>query len=196
MSSSRKRSSFLSVNVGTALTQQKLNNFGKQQNTVSSSWCLCKKPTVGTILLILFSQIFLWYLVHITDLDICKICLEKQGDLFHDLCLIRSKLLDAAFDSAIQLQLWEVAEQYGVPLLKAYTLWYGEAHPLTGILLLKLFKILLLTSNCNDSIALKYYEQASAIIELTHGKSSSFYNQEVKPLLQQLRWSVCNVETK
>lgn len=120
-------------------------------------------------------------------MDVCKICLSKQGDLFHDLCLIRSKILDAAFDSAIQLNLWEAAAQYGILLIRAYKLWYGNEHPLTAILLLKLFKILLLTSQSNDSVALNYYKEAVAIIELTHGKSSSFFRQEVKPLIQQLR---------
>ncbi len=121
-------------------------------------------------------------------MDVCKICLSKQGDLFHDLCLIRSKILDAAFDSAIQLQLWETALQYGVLLIEAYKLWYGNEHPLTAILLLKLFKILLLTSKTNDSVALKYYEEAVKIIELTHGKSSSFYKNDVKPLIYQMWW--------
>lgn len=121
------------------------------------------------------------------DLDVCKICLSKQGDLLHDLCLIRSKILYAAFDSAIQLQLWEAAAQYGILLIKAYKLWYGNEHPLTAILLLKLFKIFLLTSSSNDLVALNYYNEAVAIIELTHGKSSSFFRQEVKPLIQQLR---------
>jgi hypothetical protein len=94
--------------------------------------------------------------------------------------------MDAAFDSAIQLQLWEAAIQYGIPLIQAYKLWYGEEHPLTAILLLKLFKIKLLTST-NDSVAQKYYEEAAKIIEITHGKGSSFYQQEVKPLIRQLR---------
>lgn len=113
-------------------------------------------------------------------------CLGKQNDLFHDLCLVRSKTLDAAFDSCIQLQLWDEAVTYGVPLIAAYKLWYGEKHPLTAILLLKLFKILLLTTT-DQILALNYYSEAVSIIELTHGKSSSFYCKEVKPLLQQLR---------
>ena len=114
-------------------------------------------------------------------------CIAKQDNLFHDLCLIRSKIMDAAFDSAIQLQLWEAAIQYGIPLIQAYKLWYGEEHPLTAILLLKLFKITLLTSSTNDSVALKYYEEAAKIIELTHGRNSSFYRQDVKHMIRQLR---------
>jgi len=125
-------------------------------------------------------------LCYSTDLDVCKLCIAKQDNLFHDLCLIRSKIMDAAFDSAIQLQLWEAAIQYGIPLIQAYKLWYGEEHPLTAILLLKLFKITLLTSSTNDSVALKYYEEAAKIIELTHGRNSSFYRQDVKPLIRQL----------
>ena len=124
--------------------------------------------------------------VFVSDWDVCKVCLDKQGNLFHDLSLVRSKVLDAAFDSSIQLELWDAAVEYGVPLIGAYKLWYGERHPMTAILLLKLFKILLLTSTDNDSLALNYYCEAVAILELTHGKSCTFYCKEVKPLLQQL----------
>lgn len=113
-------------------------------------------------------------------------CLEKQGNLFHDLCLVRCKMLDAAFDAAIQLGSWESATEFGVPLVSAYKLWYGPQHPLTAILLLKLFKILMLSSP-PDPLAFAYYEEAVSIIELTHGKSSSFYCREVKPLIQQFR---------
>ena len=120
-------------------------------------------------------------------MDICKICLKKQGDLFHDFCLIRSKVLDAAFDSAIQLQFWDAAKDYGMSLIQPFKMWYGSEHPLTAILLLKIFKILLLTSKTDDKLALKYYGEAVNIIEVTHGKVSSFYTQEVKPLLYQIR---------
>lgn len=129
------------------------------------------------------------YFIYFADLDVCKLCLAKQGDLFHDLCLIRSKVLDAAFDSAIQLQLWDTAIQYGAPLVPAYKLWYGNEHPLTAILLLKLFKIMLLTSPNDDSTALKYYDEAAKIIELTHGKTSLFYRQDVKPLICDVKRS-------
>lgn len=126
-------------------------------------------------------------LMHDTNYwDVCKMCLDKQGNLFHDLSLVRSKILDAAFDSSIQLELWDAAVEYGVPLIVAYKLWYGERHPMTAILLLKLFKILLLTSTDNDSLALNYYSEAVAILEMTHGKSCSFYCKEVKPLLHLL----------
>lgn len=121
------------------------------------------------------------------DLDVCKICLTKQSDLLHDLCLVRCKILDAAFDSAIQLELWDTAITHGVPLIPAYKLWYGSQHPLTAILLLKLFKILLLISSSPDSTAIDYYNEAISIIAVTHGKSSSFYCREVKPLINQLR---------
>lgn len=123
----------------------------------------------------------------LTDLDVCKLCLTKQEDLFHDLCLIRSKVLDAAFDSAVQLQLWESAIQYGLPLIHAYKLWYGNEHPLTAILLLKIFKIMLLVSPNDDSAALKYYQEAAKIIELTHGKGSMFYQQDVKSLIRDVK---------
>ncbi|XP_057370124.1 histone-lysine N-methyltransferase SMYD3-like [Daphnia carinata] len=120
-------------------------------------------------------------------LDVCKLCLTKQEDSFHDLCLIRSKVLDAAFDSAVQLQLWESAIQYGFPLVHAYKHWYGNEHPLTAILLLKIFKILLLVSPNDDSVALKYYQEAAKIIELTHGKASMFYQQDVKSLIRDVK---------
>lgn len=92
-------------------------------------------------------------------------------------------MLDAAFDSAIQLELWNTAYEYGLPLLPGYKLWYGEKHPLTAILLLKLFKILQLVEGVNRETALEYFREAISILEMTHGKSSTFVNQEVKPLL-------------
>ena len=115
--------------------------------------------------------------------------MTKQSDLLHDFCLARCKMLDAAFDSAILLELWDSALEFGVPLIPAYKLWYGSQHPLTAILLLKLFKILMLTSTSRnaDPAALAYYNEALSIIELTHGKSSSFYCHEVKPLIQQIK---------
>ncbi|XP_046437813.1 histone-lysine N-methyltransferase SMYD3-like [Daphnia pulex] len=133
-----------------------------------------------------FSEQQLLLMQETNYLDVCKLCIAKQENLFHDVCLVRSKIMDAAFDSAIQLQLWEAAIQYGIPLIQAYKLWYGEEHPLTAILLLKLFKITLLISTTNDSVAQKYYEEAAKILEITHGRDSSFYRQEVKPLIRQL----------
>lgn len=150
-------------------------NAGNQLQANYSLLCLCFK--LYQLILKFFKS---------TDLDVCKICLLKQGNLFHDLCLVRSKILDSAFDSAIQLQLWETALQCGVPLIEPYKLWYGSEHPLTAILLLKLFKILLLTSQTSDSLALKYYEEAVKILELTHGKDSLFYRKEVKSLIHQM----------
>lgn len=92
-------------------------------------------------------------------------------------------MLDAAFDSAIQLELWSTAYEYGIPLLPAYKLWYGKDHPLTAILLVKLFKISKLVECSDRETALAYYYEAVSILEATHGKTSSFVNQEVKPLL-------------
>ena len=72
-----------------------------------------------------------------SDLDTSKICLRRQGALVHDLCLARCKLLDAAFEAAIELQCWPDAAAYGRHLLAPYRLWYGQRHPLTAMLLLK-----------------------------------------------------------
>jgi hypothetical protein len=55
-----------------------------------------------------------------TDLDVCRIVLKKQSDLFHPLNLLRAKTLDAAFESAIELGQWEDAVVYGKILLPAF----------------------------------------------------------------------------
>ena len=55
-----------------------------------------------------------------TDLDVCRIVLKKQSDLFHPLNLLRAKTFDAAFESAIELGQWEDAVVYGKILLPAF----------------------------------------------------------------------------
>lgn len=47
-------------------------------------------------------------------LDVAQSGLERQGNIFHPMNLLRVKLLDAATEAAISLNNWDVALEYGV----------------------------------------------------------------------------------
>ena len=108
--------------------------------------------------------------------------------MFHDVCLVRSKMLDAAFEASIQMELWDNAAEYGVKLIEGYRLWYGNQHPLLAILLLKITKILMLVRKNKDASMVEYVKEALSILEMTHGRSNPFFSDEALPLLQQLKY--------
>ncbi|XP_059481102.1 histone-lysine N-methyltransferase SMYD3 [Neocloeon triangulifer] len=131
-----------------------------------------------------FTQEQLENMKDVAYLDVCRVVLRKQGDLFHPLNLLRAKTLDSAFESAIELQQWEDAADCGRSLLPAYHHYYGPTHPLVGILYLKLAKIQNLTGS---SEAFENAKKAESIITITHGRNSSLYREQLLPLMHQLR---------
>lgn len=54
------------------------------------------------------------------DLDMAKICLSKQQNILHTQNLLRTKALDVAFDSAITLEKFEEAAEFGKMLLPGF----------------------------------------------------------------------------
>jgi hypothetical protein len=63
--------------------------------------------------------------------------------------------------------------------------YYGPNHPLVGILYLKLAKIMNLEGNRDE--VLEYLMEAEKILNVTHGRSSSLFKQQLGPLLQQAK---------
>ncbi|XP_054272967.1 histone-lysine N-methyltransferase SMYD3 [Macrosteles quadrilineatus] len=116
-------------------------------------------------------------------LDVAKTCLEKQGEMFHPLNLQRVKVLDAAFESSISVNQWSDAREFGKLLLPGYRRYYGELHPLTGILQLKLGKICVFLNHCDE--ARQFLRAAESVLSVTHGREHSLYTEHLLPLLMQ-----------
>lgn len=117
-------------------------------------------------------------------LDACKLCLVKEEGILHPNNLIHIKTVDLAFDAAIQLKYWEEAEKLGKELIAGYRLYYGEWHPLTGLLLLKIGKILLYTEK-EDTIQM--LEDAEKILRGSYGTRHFTYRRLLEPLLYEAR---------
>lgn len=64
-----------------------------------------------------------------------------------------------------------------------YSKYYGFTHPLTGLLHLKLAKILLYQENTVEAV--KHLKKSNEILLVTHGRTSSLYKEELLPLLFQ-----------
>lgn len=62
-------------------------------------------------------------------------------------------------------------------------MYYGEIHPLTGLLYLTTGKIQLHLDKSKE--ALKVLEKASKVLMITHGDKHSLVREELKPLLYQ-----------
>lgn len=66
--------------------------------------------------------------------------------------------------------------------------YYGDYHPLTGLLHLKLGKILVLQDRTDS--ALDHLKKAYEILSVTHGRHSSLFKEELRPLLEQFALSL------
>ncbi|XP_003708212.3 SET and MYND domain containing, class 3 isoform X2 [Megachile rotundata] len=116
-------------------------------------------------------------------LDVSKMCLKKQEGVLHSLNIQHVQTLQTAFDSSISLQHWEEAEFYAKKLIKGYLVYYGEVHPLTGILLLMTGKIQLYLEKPKQ--ALEALRKANSILAITHGEQHTLVRESLKPLLYQ-----------
>ncbi|EFN77865.1 SET and MYND domain-containing protein 3 [Harpegnathos saltator] len=117
------------------------------------------------------------------DLDVSKICLEKQKDILHSFNIQHIRTLDTAFLAAVNLEYWEDAELYSKQLLPGYLLYYGEVHPLIGLLYLTMGKIQLHLRKLKQ--ALEILKKASAVLTITHGDKHPIMREELRPLLYQ-----------
>uniref|UniRef100_A0A1B6JWE4 MYND-type domain-containing protein n=2 Tax=Homalodisca liturata TaxID=320908 RepID=A0A1B6JWE4_9HEMI len=130
-----------------------------------------------------FVRLQLQNMKNIAYLDVCKVCLEKQEKLFHPMNLQRVKVLDSAFESSVSLGQWQEARRFGYQLLPGYRCYYGEMHPLTGILQLKLAKICLFLEMVEEARPL--LRGAQDILGVTHGRDHTLYVDHLLPLIAQ-----------
>ncbi|XP_067215215.1 histone-lysine N-methyltransferase SMYD3 isoform X2 [Linepithema humile] len=116
-------------------------------------------------------------------LDISKMCLEKQKNILHRFNVQHVRTLEAAHIAAMNLECWEDAEFYGKELMPGYLLYYGEIHPLTGLLYLTIGKIQLHLRKSEE--AFKALINANSVLMITHGEMHSLVKEELRPLLYQ-----------
>lgn len=117
-------------------------------------------------------------------LDVCEVCLKKQKGVFYKYNVKHIKTLDLAFDSSIEFGKFDDAVAYGLQLVKSFHEYYGTYHPLTGLLHLKLAKLLLYQNRSGE--AMGYLKRAKDILSVTHGVSSSLFKEHLVPLFQDI----------
>ncbi|XP_011875678.1 PREDICTED: histone-lysine N-methyltransferase SMYD3 [Vollenhovia emeryi] len=116
-------------------------------------------------------------------LDVSKICLKKQKGVMHKFNIQHVRTLEMAHIAAMNLECWEDAEFYGNELVPGYLMYYGEIHPLTGLLYLTTGKIQLHLGKPKEG--LRALNKASAVLTITHGNKHSLVQEELRPLLYQ-----------
>ncbi|XP_018051655.1 PREDICTED: histone-lysine N-methyltransferase SMYD3 isoform X1 [Atta colombica] len=116
-------------------------------------------------------------------LDVSKICLKKQKGIMHKFNIQHVRTLEMAHIAAMNLKCWEDAEFYGKELVPGYLLYYGEIHPLTGLLYLTIGKIQLHLEKPKE--ALQALTKANTVLTITHGDKHSIMEEELRPLLYQ-----------
>ncbi|XP_076289128.1 SET and MYND domain containing, class 3 isoform X2 [Lasioglossum baleicum] len=124
-----------------------------------------------------------YHLQKTSDLDVSKVCLKKQEGVLHPLNTQHVQTLQSAFDSSISLQHWDEAESYAKSLINGYLTYYGEIHPLTGILYLMMGKIQLYLEKPIQ--ALEALKRAKFVLTITHGEKHTLVREKLKPLLHQ-----------
>lgn len=112
-------------------------------------------------------------------LDLLEPLIKMQRKVFHPLNIWHIRTLEAAFDSTSQMGLLDQALEYGKPLIKGYEHYYGEVHPQTAIIYMKIGKILL--DKGDNSEAYYALKNAGEILEVTHGVEHSVYKNLLEP---------------
>ncbi|XP_011506257.1 PREDICTED: histone-lysine N-methyltransferase SMYD3 [Ceratosolen solmsi marchali] len=120
---------------------------------------------------------------NVVDLEINKTCLKEQTDIFHPLNILHIRTMESTLDVAIESGHWQEASLFGIKLLPGYLYYYGEFHPLTGLLYFKIGKIQLYLGQ--EEAALKMLMEAYKILKVTHGDEHSLINEQLKPLICQ-----------
>lgn len=115
----------------------------------------------------------------------CSLCLDRlQECRVHPLNLLSVKMLDLTFETALSAQMWQQALEMGQKLLPGYRLYYGEFHPLFGLLLLKLAKMALYL--LQHKMAAGWLREASRVLRVSHGSDHRLITVELRSLCQQL----------
>ncbi|XP_014092807.2 histone-lysine N-methyltransferase SMYD3 [Bactrocera oleae] len=119
----------------------------------------------------------------IAYLDVCKLCLAKQKGFLHPLNVWHLKTLDAAFEAAIDVAKWAEALEFGMELVPGFRKYYGDWHPLLGMLHLKIGKIQLYKSQL--TAAINNLKEAQKILQVTHGLDHSLIRDQLQHMLAQ-----------
>ncbi|CAH1986255.1 unnamed protein product [Acanthoscelides obtectus] len=116
-------------------------------------------------------------------LDVCKVCLKNHEGLLYKYNIRHVKILDLAFDSCIDFGKFDDATQYGLKLVNSFHKYYGKKHPLTGLLHLKLGKLLMYQDRVKEAV--KHLQEAKSILQVTHGITSSLFREQFIPLYKE-----------
>ncbi|KAG5325942.1 SMYD3 methyltransferase, partial [Acromyrmex heyeri] len=139
-------------------------------------WCDCER-------FVDFTAHHLEKMKTMAYLDVSKICLKKQKGIMHKFNIQHVRTLEMAHIAAMNLKCWEDAEFYGKELVPGYLLYYGEIHPLTGLLYLTVGKIQLHLEKPKE--AFQALTKANTVLTITHGDKHSIVEEELRPLLYQ-----------
>ncbi|KAJ3664643.1 hypothetical protein Zmor_000196 [Zophobas morio] len=169
------------------------NSIDAQNASPGDSCSKCGTPISETFLsnfneVLEFTDMHLQNMKQMAYLDVCEICLQKQRGVLHKYNIKHVKTLDLAFQSSIDFQKWDFARTLALELVDAYYKYYGGVHPVTGLLHLKLGKILLFEES--DELALEHLTTAYKILKITHGVGSSLFKEELGPLLKQAQMAL------
>lgn len=93
-----------------------------------------------------------------------------------------ARIHDFSMDACIQLQKFEEAFTHGAMALKAYRTYLQEVHPLTGLQMMKLGKILLYTRKNGEAI--RMLVEALKVLQITHSHKGEVM-QELRLLIEQ-----------
>ncbi|XP_045460738.1 histone-lysine N-methyltransferase SMYD3 [Harmonia axyridis] len=116
-------------------------------------------------------------------LDACRICLDQQEGVLHKFNTKHLKTLDLTFECCIDFNKFGEALIIGRRLQEAFHKYYGKFHPSTGLLHLKLAKILVYLNRLDEGK--DQLKKAYEILKVTHGVQSGVFREELLPLLQQ-----------
>ncbi|KAK7913349.1 hypothetical protein WMY93_013560 [Mugilogobius chulae] len=99
--------------------------------------------------------------------DVCRNLLSEAGDNVPDENLYKLKVIDAALDACIQLELWEEALAFGLRTLPVYSTYFADPHPVHGVQLMRVGKLQHYLEHISD--AFDTFKQAFEILKVTHG---------------------------
>lgn len=108
--------------------------------------------------------------------------LKKHVGVLHLLNVYHVKVLDLAFESAINIEKWSDALEFGLRLVPGLRKYNGQFSPLLAVLLMKLGKLLLFLDRFKD--AKRYLLDAYKIMQFTHGMVA-INRSQIKDLLGQ-----------
>ncbi|XP_060555621.1 histone-lysine N-methyltransferase SMYD3-like [Ruditapes philippinarum] len=114
----------------------------------------------------------------------CKKLIQETTNILHPMNVYSVRLLDKAFDVAIEEEHWEKAIKYGQKTLQAYSTYYPKYSPNYAIQLFKVGKLQLYVQYMED--AARNLEQAQSILTVTHGANHDI-NKNVTLFLNQCR---------